>query len=1306
MKRYVFYIAGSLALLIFTALVLGFYWVMATPRGSEWLVRNLVKRAPENVAVQSVEGRLTGDMVLSGIKLYWDGGEVAIGRLGWRWRATGLLHRNVRIRSLSLEDVTLVTQPRPDEPETPLDFSWPELPGWLDKLHVSLDEVRVQRLTWKQPEAEPFYVEGVATKARWTGRKLRIPWLTALCDAGTLTARMEADWRRQRLQLQAAALLKTSPGSDIPLVLAGSSQPAQQPKSLAGNLHVQAHAPMAGGWQLATPYVLSPTDVSLNDLALKSLSGSGTLQAKTRLDWEQSEPQLALTATLKDLNLLMLTGQTTNLSGRLAFKGGLQAYEGQLALANQAQDWRKLKLETAFSGNPEGLALSRLKILGLEGEIGGEITAHWAPQMMVQGTITGRDLNPEAAGLAWPGQINLQADGIWSRPQTGPMTAALQAKLLPSTLRGYPLRGEIDASLQDEDLQIKALNLQSRGVDLSAKGRLKQRIDFNANVENLAGLLPELAGAVQGRGWVRWRDNQLAGQVTGNGRKLRYDQLRIQRLNFAANIADNRTGALKADLAGVNHDQLEIPSLTLQGQGRLDQHSLSARIILPKQTRLDLAAAGGYAASRWRGNLTELALQDTAGNLRLDSPAGLSLSQRELRLDPLRLAGKGGEQLSALARLQFSPLAGNAAVNWRNIRLAHAQPWLANAKLSGSSSGKGAWRQTTKGTFDLSAEMQLAGRFEQDRLKLELNNAAASVLWNPDRLRADVTANLKDGGGLQGHLEGGRSTRMALPEQASWNFSCSALNLERLTPWLPPDIQVKGMLSGTSEGKLLADRNLRAAGQIKITDGYVLSRSDSGQVTVPVQAAETNWSWRDQSFTGTTNLKLGDYGRLQGQYRLPIPARLPVTPLDKGPLEVTLEGRSAELGLLSALMPGVVQETRGRIEINLHAGGTWGKPRLDGQARLLEAGAYLPVAGIELKDVGLVARLDGDRLLLDSLSLRSGDGTLRGAGSLQLRDWTPGNYDLTLKGARVQLINFPELQVLADPDLRMTGSPAGIKVAGTIGLPEVMIRDNKKPSVVSPSEDVVIVGQEIPEKQRPDFKIQADIKLKLGEHVLVKASGLDARLSGALRLTAIGAKSLSAEGRITVAEGQYAAYGTRLDITRGNLLFNGPLDQPTLDILALRTVGKVKAGVQVSGTPRSPVVKLTSDPAMSDSDRLAYIVLGRASARNAGEADLLMTAGGLLLSQGESVVLRDRLKRSLGVDVLGIEQGATQDDVSGSMLTIGKYLSPSLYVSIGQSLFTNTQAFRLRYSLGEHWELESTTGEESGVDLFYKIEFR
>jgi translocation and assembly module TamB len=59
------------------------------------------------------------------------------------------------------------------------------------------------------------------------------------------------------------------------------------------------------------------------------------------------------------------------------------------------------------------------------------------------------------------------------------------------------------------------------------------------------------------------------------------------------------------------------------------------------------------------------------------------------------------------------------------------------------------------------------------------------------------------------------------------------------------------------------------------------------------------------------------------------------------------------------------------------------------------------------------------------------------------------------------------------------------------------------------------------------------------------------------------------------------------------------------------------------------------------------------------------------------------------------------------MVTIGKYLSPKLYLSFGQSLFANASEARLRYSISKKWELESkVAGERSGVDLYYKIEFR
>lgn len=1306
-KRNILYLLVGLGLLVFLGLTAGSYWVMATSRGSAWLVRTLVGRMPETVAVQSIEGRLSDAMVLSGVTVRWEGGQASIKRLAWRWRATGLLPRHLRIRALHLEEVHLVTAAEQDQPLQPLNLSWPALPDWLGRVRITLEDLQIRRLSWKFSDTQSFYLEGLAARAKWARRRLHIPLLVGLCEAGALTARARIDWREPGLWLQAASLARPDSRTDLPVLLALGARPGDFGK-LTGSLRLGGHAPVAGGVLLTTPFVLAPTALSFDNVDLSLLSARGSLHGKATIDWAETRPRADLTGDFKDMDLAYIAGQQTRLSGSLALHADPEAFGGRLALSNNGADWRNLRLETAFSGDRETLSLTSLRLSGLEGVIEGSGVLRWTPQLEARGTFNGRNLNPEAAGLAWPGDINLQGQASWSRRDAGQDVAAVQVRLLPSTLRGYPLRGRIEASMQDGDVDVASLELKSRGVDLAARGRLRQRIDFRAAVEDLAGLLPGVRGALQGRGWLRWRDGQVEGKLDATARALQRQELAIQQMQLAASLAQQRAGQVDIRVQGLNHGGFLVPSLALSGQGSLERHNLTARLALPRQAELALALDGGYASSRWQGRLTDLTLRDAVGVLRLATPAALALSGKDLSLAPMQLEGGGQEQLSASAKIHFTPLTGQAQLDWRNLRLAHAQDWLPASRIAGRTSGRASWRQRSATDFEARAELQAVGSFEGEGLRLEWTAAETSLSWTPARLQAAMEAVFKQGGRLEGTLQGGPGKAFSLPGQARWQVSWQDLNLQPFASLLPAGTVVKGRLTGRLQGDLSGGRQLAADGELAIADGEIVGRGDHGQIRIPVQNATIALHWREAWLRGRTDLQLGEYGRLHGTFRLPVPARLPVRISPEGELDIAVDGRSSELGLLTALLPGAVQESRGRLELELRGRGTWAQPQLSGTARLLDAGAYLPVAGIELRKVALLARLDKDRVLIDNLALQSGEGTLQGQGSLQLRDWKPADYDLTLKGHRVQLINLPELQVMADPDLQLHGTASGLRLTGTVKLPEVLIRDNKKPSVITPSDDVVLVGQPVPEKTAGDFHIRSDIRLLLGDHVLVKAYGLDVRLTGELRLTDIGAEAMTAEGRISVAEGLYAAYGTRLDITRGNLLFHGPLDQPALDIVALRTVGKVKAGVQVSGTPRAPVVKLTSDPAMSDSDRLAYIILGRASARNAGEADLLMTAGGLLLSQGESVVMRDRLKRQLGVDVLGFEAGGGSgvDDVAGSMLTIGKYLSPSLYVSIGQSLFSNTQEFRLRYSLGKHWELESATGEESGVDLFYKIEFR
>jgi translocation and assembly module TamB len=62
-------------------------------------------------------------------------------------------------------------------------------------------------------------------------------------------------------------------------------------------------------------------------------------------------------------------------------------------------------------------------------------------------------------------------------------------------------------------------------------------------------------------------------------------------------------------------------------------------------------------------------------------------------------------------------------------------------------------------------------------------------------------------------------------------------------------------------------------------------------------------------------------------------------------------------------------------------------------------------------------------------------------------------------------------------------------------------------------------------------------------------------------------------------------------------------------------------------------------------------------------------------------------------------------DLSRSMVTIGKYLTPELYLSYGYSLFDNEQVLKVRYKISKNWEVEAQRGSATALDLYYRIDF-
>lgn len=253
---------------------------------------------------------------------------------------------------------------------------------------------------------------------------------------------------------------------------------------------------------------------------------------------------------------------------------------------------------------------------------------------------------------------------------------------------------------------------------------------------------------------------------------------------------------------------------------------------------------------------------------------------------------------------------------------------------------------------------------------------------------------------------------------------------------------------------------------------------------------------------------------------------------------------------------------------------------------------------------------------------------------------------------------------------------------------------------VTVSDDAVLVGGE----QAPESKwsIRSKVRVTLGDKVNFFGFGFEGRLAGSLLVEDEPGQLTKATGEISVPEGRYRAYGQRLDVERGRLIFaGGPVTNPGLDLRAVRQINTITAGVRVKGSLTEPQLELFSSPAMGQTDMLSYLILGRPMETATGEEGAMMAKAALAvgLSGGDKLarVLGDRF----GLDEMRVE---SSDDGDQASLVVGRYLSPKIYVSYGVGLIESINTFTVRYQISDQWQIKAESGEAQGADIFYTIE--
>ncbi len=516
----------------------------------------------------------------------------------------------------------------------------------------------------------------------------------------------------------------------------------------------------------------------------------------------------------------------------------------------------------------------------------------------------------------------------------------------------------------------------------------------------------------------------------------------------------------------------------------------------------------------------------------------------------------------------------------------------------------------------------------------------------------------------------------------------------------------------------------------------------------PLLLAGDAWQLRLQADAGAQRLHadVSGHGSRLGN----ITGQLEATMLDAWTLnrraawQGSLRGEIPDLAWVAELL-GETWKSGGHFNGELKLGGTPDHPLASGQFRGEELALTLPEQGMRLTNGVLDARLDDNLLRVSQLAFDSQlqpaprtlqreaadvlaekaarPGRLEIAGQMRV-DRASDGATLDLRLDRVGVYQLPGQWMLVSGEGNISLIKDALRIRGRLAV-DAAFWQMAPMGAPRLSDDVVVKaadGAPAPSAFRP--RLDLDVESDLGRNFHFRGLGLEARLAGSVRLRAEGRDLPRASGRIRTQGGRYDAFGQQLEIERGILTFQGLLDNPAIDALAVRRGLAVEAGVQISGTAQRPIVRLVSDPDVPDVEKLSWLVLGHGPEQGgAGAAGLLLSAAGSLFGNDSGGLMR-QIKQGFGIDEFSVRQGEiggsggrqmgsrvvggsfnTASGTGDQIVSIGRRLSRNVLLSYDQALGRAGSVVKLTVNLNRQVSLVARAGTDNALDMLYTITF-
>ena len=1054
----------------------------------------------------------------------------------------------------------------------------------------------------------------------------------------------------------------------------------------------------------------------------------GTLAATAALDPEKNTlaSRIALTIPQADRLDPTLTGAieaTATLSGRLERPDcTLTVTADKLRSGPIGLETATLTAKAAFAGDlggdfPGASITAEGTLAGLSGPAGA--------------TLLGRDLRLRlGAGLAATGALTVR-EGVLTGSGG---TIRIQGDRSPA--------GDLTGSLTAEqgNAGITVVRLAGSGSYASATDRLEVKATATAN--DLAGLESALGTRLTGKLSL---DATLSGPMqaleltlTGQARDLTAASVRLDRLDIAATASplsgqpagrlrltasrDRETAGLECGFALVGQRltlsalRLTAPETALTGQLGLDlaQGTVSGNL---DGTSANLSGLGRFLGLPLAGSLKLAATADAssrsgqqlAATITASGLAVAGCTARELSLaaslDHLRDLPRGKAHLTAKGvtggGLDLANLRLDAVGDGRNLEttadIRGALPSGQPLRLAATT------RLTTTGQSRTLTVAALSGNLANHAFSLgkgaSLTFAGGSVRLAPLTLALD-------------------KARLT----ASGNFTPTSVAATASLEGFPlPLLALVGGLTGF-EGTAGATASLsgspahpRLAAKAHL-DGVKLV-AEGGQ-SLPAMTVLASATLENGRLALTTSLAgTGKKAIITAQAALP--ARFSLSPwaLDLPPSGAITGRLTADGNLADVAAPLAQVDTRlvGSVKADVSLTGTLAAPSLAGSLRLTGSRLENADTGLVLRDIEVQLDASNDKIVLTKVTgrdLKGGRLTVTGA----IGPFAAGDAPVAIAAqlTHLKVAGLDLVTATADGNITLSGSLAHMTARGALALGPVDV--NLPPSL--PPDVVVIPVTAINDPHAQPAatnasssetakRLDLDIKVTLGQAVFVRGMGIESRWGGNVVITGTADAPLG-QGRLFVERGKVELFGGDLDITKGELVFDGQsVLAPRITILASTTNDDVTAGVSLTGDAASPTIALFSTPMLPDNEILSRILFGQSASGLAPlQAAQLAQAAASLYTGGAPTSILARTRRILGLDQLNLISSG-KGDIPSAVLRAGKEIVKGVTVGVEQGMEAQSGAVSVEVKITPNITVDSRVGDDNkqGVGVNWKWDY-